>query len=57
MAGTKYSYRFQFNKILSSIYTILSQVVKIKRISNQNNIVLKKVNKKTEYMFDTVQLS
>jgi hypothetical protein len=57
MSETNYSYRFQINKILSKIDTILSQIIKTKRVANENNIIIKKVNKQIKYEFETIHHS
>jgi hypothetical protein len=57
MSGTNYRYQNLFNKILSKIDTILNQVIKTKRVVNDNNIKIKKVNKNLEYVFETIHHS
>jgi hypothetical protein len=56
MSGTKFDYRNTIYKLITKIDTILSQLVKTKRIANQNNIILKYISKLSECMLDTIPL-
>ena len=54
MSGTNNNYRFQFKKLSTKIDTVLSQLIKIKRVANKNNIILKHMTQQPKFVFDTI---
>ena len=56
MSGTTFNYKISLKDVLAKIDKISTQMTKIKRIVNKNNIILKNFVKQPEYVFATIPL-
>ena len=54
MSVVNFNYQLSIKDLLTKIDAISTQMIKIKRIDNKNKLILKNLDKQTEYMFETI---
>ena len=54
MSGINLNYILSIKDLLAKIDALSTQMTKIKRIINKNNIILRKLDKQPEYVFETI---
>ena len=54
MSVVNFNYKLSIKDLLTKIDAISTQMIKIKRIDNKNKLILKNLDKQTEYMFETI---
>ena len=58
MSGTYHNFKSKFKinyeNLLTKFDSVFKQTIKMKRVVNHNNIILKNVSRQTQYCFDTL---